>query len=883
MSELKQTVLHDVHVELGAKMVDFSGWDMPIQYPCGIVEEHLKTRQGCGIFDVSHMGRLVISGPQMVEFLQHVLSSDVEALELNQAQYCIIPNETGGAVDDAYLYRYEEGNYFLVINAANIDKDKEHLFSYAKDYDVMIEDVSDRTASISIQGPKSKEILISMLGGQQPTEDPSKNALATTKIDGIPVRIAKTGYTGEPLGYEIFAASEQAEYFWKKLMDMGAHPAALGARDTLRLEAALPLYGHEMGINKYGEDIPIFAVPLAKFAVSFAENKGDFVGRKPLEKQAAAFRRILNRDFAACADLPYRIRSIALLEKGVLRAGFPVYRDGEEVGYVTSGTMVPYFNTEGEGMATEILDEMSRRSIGLAYLKSDLINDDHVQIDVRGKKLDAVVVPYHMRTDAPPFARPILWQSEEEEELHVSDDYAAKAAALLKKAADNQVWRQSECVNLIPSEMTASPAVHALCASDPCNRYAEHKKVRAFYDSEVFYYQGTKFIEEVECLLVDEMRKYLGCTEVETRVTSGQMANTAVFSALMDFKNRVDRKVTPKRLGYIMNNHIIRGGHLSAQPMGALHDYIAVDPVTEKPALVNFPVCADNPYKIDVEAAKELLLRYRPELIIFGKSMVLHKEPVAEIRKFVDEQGIQTTIMYDMAHVLGLVGDHFQKPFEEGAEIVTGSTHKTFFGPQRGVIGTNWKKEDLKYGLWETIETRAFPGSVSNHHLGTQLGMLMAAYEMNAFKDAYQKAVIHNAKYFAKCLKEAGMEVAGDPAIDYTETHQVIASVGYGQGYEVAERLERNNIIVNYQATPDNEGFTASGALRMGVSEMTRFGFSETEFKKLAELMADCVLHGTEVGEEVKKLRAGFTEPKYCFTDAQMEGVLGALSEKLGF
>ena len=122
-----------------------------------------------------------------------------------------------------------------------------------------------------------------------------------------------------------------------------------------------------------------------------------------------------------------------------------------------------------------------------------------------------------------------------------------------------------------------------------------------------------------------------------------------------------------KRLGYVMNNHIIKGGHLSAQPMGALHDYIAIDPVTEKPAVVNFPVCADNPYKIDVEETKKLLDRYRPELIIFGKSMVLHREPVAEIRKFVDEQNIHTTIMYDMAHVLGLVGDHFQNPFARRA------------------------------------------------------------------------------------------------------------------------------------------------------------------------------------------------------------------------
>ena len=360
------------------------------------------------------------------------------------------------------------------------------------------------------------------------------------------------------------------------------------------------------------------------------------------------------------------------------------------------------------------------------------------------------------------------------------------------------------------------------------------------------------------------------------------MSNMAVFSALMDFKNRVDRKRNPVRLGYILNNHIIRGGHLSAQPMGALHDYVAVDPVTEKPMVVNFPVCADDPYRIDVEATKTVIDQYKPELIIFGKSMVLRKEPVAEIRQFVDEQNIPTTIMYDMAHVLGLVGKHFQEPFKEGAEIVTGSTHKTFFGPQRGVIGVNWKKEDLKYGLWETIETRTFPGSVSNHHLGTLVGQLMAAYEMNCFKDEYQSAVIRNAKSFAQSLKEAGLDVAGDPSMGYTETHQVIASVGYGCGPEVAERLERNNIIVNYQATPNEEGFTASGALRMGVSEMTRFGFGPDEFRTLANLIADCVLHGKEVGEEVKALRANFTEPRYCFTDKELYGALEQLSKVLG-
>ena len=407
-----------------------------------------------------------------------------------------------------------------------------------------------------------------------------------------------------------------------------------------------------------------------------------------------------------------------------------------------------------------------------------------------------------MRVDTPPFARPILYGLDNLTSASGTGNRAADAADLLRRATENHLWRQKQCINLIPSENTPSRAVQLLCASDPAFRYAEHKKIKSFYDKDVFYYQGTEFIDRVERLLVEQMRQYLGCTEVETRTISGQMSNMATFSALMDWKNRLDRKHDPKRLGYILNNHIIKGGHLSAQPMGALHDYVAIDPVTERHAIVNFPVCKDNIYKIDVEETKKVISQYRPELIIFGKSMVLHREPVAAIRQFVDQENIPTTIMYDMAHVMGLVGDHFQKPFEEGAEIVTGSTHKTFFGPQRGVIGVNYKKEDLKYGLWETIESRAFPGSVSNHHLGTQLGLLMAAYEMNQFKDSYQKAIVDNAKYFAKCLKAQGLDVAGDPAIDYTETHQVIVSVGYGTGPQVAQRLEQNNIIVNYQATP---------------------------------------------------------------------------------
>lgn len=881
MSELKRTQLYDVHVAAGATMVDFGGWEMPIQYPSGIIAEHLYTRQVCSLFDVSHMGRLLIEGPQRKEFLQHVLTSNVSALDLNMAQYCIIPNENGGAVDDAYLYLFQEDNYLLVVNAANIDKDLEHLNRALSGFDCTITNISDQWASIAVQGPKSKEMLMTLTGGESPTKEPTKNSLGTVSLEGRQARIAKTGYTGEPLGYEVYVRSEDAVWLWNRLVELGARPAGLGARDTLRMEASFPLYGHEMGVAPDGTEIPIFAVPLAKFAVSFSAQKGDFIGRAALERQHRAFIRHMDRDFSDMSALPRRIAPIALLDRGVMRAGMDIYKGDKLVGWVTSGTMVPYFKTQGEGLSTVILEASGKRAIGLCYIDSDVLVDDTVEVDIRGKRLKAVIPARHMSVGAPPFARPLLYGEQEEVRTVAGGDRTGKALTLLHKAIENHVWRQEQCVNLIPSENTPSRAVRLLSGSDPACRYAEHKKILAFYEKEVFYYQGTKFIDQVERMLAEEMRAYFGCTEVETRTLSGQMSNMAVFSALMDWKNRFDRKNEAKRLGYVMNNHIIKGGHLSAQPMGALHDYIAVDPVTEKPAVVNFPVCRDNPYKMDVEETKKLIDRYRPELIIFGKSMVLHKEPVAQIRQFVDEQKIPTTIMYDMAHVLGLIGDHFQNPFQEGAEIVTGSTHKTFFGPQRGVIGVNYKEEDLKYGLWKTIESRTFPGSVSNHHLGTQLGMLMAAYEMNQFRDAYQSAIIRNAKSFARSLKSYGLDVVGDPAIDYTETHQVIVSVGYGEGAEIAERLEQNNVIVNYQATPDEEGFTASGALRMGVSEMTRFGFEEKDFDQLASLMADCILRGREIKADVERLRASHTEMRYCFDDAAINDALEQLAGKL--
>jgi aminomethyltransferase len=424
--------------------------------------------------------------------------------------------------------------------------------------------------------------------------------------------------------------------------------------------------------------------------------------------------------------------------------------------------------------------------------------------------------------------------------------------------------------------------VRLLSAMDPSFRYAEHKAVRAFDDAEVFYYQGTDFIHRVEEALEAELRRYLGCSQVETRVLSGQMANAVVFSAMVDYLNHDNRRAEPRRIRCVMNHGILRGGHLSSQPMGALRDFVARDGQTEMPAAVNFPVRSDNPFQIDVPACRPLLEKHRPELIIFGKSLVLDPEPLAEIRTMVRELGTGSTLMYDMAHVLGLAGPHFQEPFVDGADLVTGSTHKTFFGTQRGIVAANWPMEDRHWELWEAVRRRTFPGAVSNHHLGTMLGLLMAAYEMNHFRSEYQPAVLANAKAFATALAACGLEVAGDKAGGYTQTHQVLLHVGYGKGPEVARRLEESNIIVNYQAGPSEEGFTAAGYLRMGVAEMTRFGMKEADFGDLAQLLRDAIAGAPGVADKVKALRRRFLQLRFCFEGKQHEQAMQKMHGLIG-
>ncbi len=899
MTSLKRTPVYPSHVALGAKMVDFAGWEMPLMYPTGVVAEHLATRRRAGLFDVSHMGRFTVRGPDALEFLQRVLSNNAAALEVGQAQYTFIPTETGGAIDDAYLYRFFPDEYLLVVNAANRKRDWAHLQERLATwppgpppspppgapaepavFPVTLEDHTSALAMLSLQGPLSREIVSGLLTeGTLP--EPRRNELSVVRIGPTRVLLGRTGYTGEPLCFELFLPAERAASVWDLLIEKGAVPCGLGARDTLRLEAGLPLYGNELGIDPEGTEIPLLSSPLAQFAVSFSSVKGDYPGRTALLRQQGAYRRILAGDFSLTAELPRITRPVAVTGRGVARAGAPVARNGRPAGWVTSGTMVPYWNMTGEKLESRPGDDYELRSICLALLDSDIREDDEVTIDIRGHEVPAVVVPYHLRGDAPPYARPIAYHPLEAETPLPRLDARHEVGNLLGKTIANHRWRQEECINLIPSEMTPSPLVRLVSVSDPAFRYAEHRELEAFDDVDIFYYQGTGFIDQVEQALEREMCRFLGAAEAETRLISGQMANTALFSALVDYLNRWNRKGEPRRLQMVMNNHIGKGGHLSAQPMGALKDYVAIDPRTDRPAVVNFPVLPSDQYRIDVAGTLDLIDQYRPRLIIFGKSMVLYKEPVADVRRFVDEQGLDTVIMYDMAHVLGLAGPSFQQPFAEGADFVTGSTHKTFFGTQRGVIGTRFRERDEEYELWQTVRRRTFPGSVSNHHLGTMLGLLVATYEMNAFKDAYQPAVIANAKAFATALAAAGLHVAGDPAIGHTETHQVIVEVGYGQGPALAERLEANNIICNYQAAPDEEGFTAAGALRLGVAEMTRFGMGPDDFSALAALMAAVILHGRSVGDEVRDLRHQFRGLGYCFGEEEFPEAMRELRELL--
>jgi glycine/serine hydroxymethyltransferase len=459
------------------------------------------------------------------------------------------------------------------------------------------------------------------------------------------------------------------------------------------------------------------------------------------------------------------------------------------------------------------------------------------------------------------------------------DSLEQKLSELAEKAAANNQWRQRKCFNLIPSENTPSLFVKLCEISDPCGRYAEHKTALkkemeslagsgALKGDQVYYYQGADFIYHMEQRLKSEFAAFIGGSDVETRPVSGQMANEIVFKGLIKFLSSKPEgfpSLSPTgRLKCVMNNNLNYGGHLSAQPYGALFNMV-------EDHIVNFPVEEKNPHKVDVEKMIALVNENRPALLVFGKSMFLHPEPLAQLRAFLRTiPDYRPLVMYDAAHVMGILGPQFQDPLAEGAEIVAGSTHKTFFGPQRGIIAARLPEGAPYRRLWTEIVARTFPGSTSNHHLGTQLAMLAATIEMNAFRKEYQGQVLSNARAFAKACAAQGIPVEGGEAEGYTHTHQVLLRVkSFGDAKEIASRFEANNIITNYQALPGDETFYHPSGIRMGVQEMTRFGMKEKDFDGLARYLADIVLRRKNVANEVADYRSHFAAMEYCLSPEQ--------------
>ena len=877
-----RTVLHDWHESHGGRMVDFAGWSMPVQYRTGIIAEHLATRRGAGLFDVSHMGRYRVTGRGAESFLLKTLTNNVAGLAPWQAQYTFIPNESGGAIDDAYLYRLGSEDFLLVVNAGNRSVDWEWLGRSLPASGVGLVDESAEIAMLSLQGPAASDVLTRLADARELPEN-KRNRMSVVGFEGRNVTVARTGYTGESVCFELFPESDVAARLWERLVEAGAAPVGLGARDSLRLEAGLPLYGHELGPGPDGRDIPLFASSLARFAVR-RSLESELVGSAALRAQREEYELIRRRELTTPPSgrrLSHLVQPVAVFDgRRPLRQGYKVMYRGEEAGWITSGTTVPYAVFEGEGIAARPGGEHAMRPIGLALLRSDLQprSDEplHVEVlDGRGNATTAQVVERNAWPVAP-FVRPYGgFELPAEGGRAPASQAEALAARLVEQTESNHRWRRAECINLIPSESCVSELVERLCASDPAGRYNEHSQLRALgvNSEDVRYYRGTAFSMEKEEELVAALRTFFGCRDAEVRVISGQMANDTVYDALKQFRNRHRGRRTPRPLRRVLVHDLNKGGHLSAQMSGALRNYVAHDPRTERPAVDHFVPRSDLPHAIDVEATKALILEGRPDLIVFGRSVIIHVEPVRAIVEFIHaefgaDNPERPLVMYDGAHVLGLLGEHFQDPLAEGADVVTGSTHKTFFGPQRGVILGNIAPGHAFEELWQLVRSRAFPGHVSNHHLGTLIGLLGATYEMIRYRREYPAQVIRNAKAFAVALAGHGLAIEGDPGTGYTDTHQVLVRGAPGSGGEMAARLEQANIITNPQAFHDDASFAAASGIRLGTQEMTRFGMNETDFRALAGLLASIVLEGESTvpgarRDEVIRFRRGFTRMRY--------------------
>jgi glycine cleavage system T protein (aminomethyltransferase) len=330
----KKTPLYNEHVDLGGKVVDYAGWLLPIQYE-GLVPEHHAVRNEAGIFDVSHMGAVDITGKDAEKFIDYLMTNDISKLEEHQVAYTFMCYEDGGVVDDLLVYKYNNEKFFLVVNAANVDKDFEWMKQHSKDFDLKLENVSDNTSILAVQGPLAQEILQKMTD-----EDLSSIKFfyfkEDVKISGVSVMISRTGYTGED-GFEIYAKPEDAPKLWNEILQQGKEkgikPTGLGSRDTLRFEAGLPLYGQEISkeINPLEAGFKYF-VKLKK--------DSDFIGKDALAKQWED-------------GIKRKLVGFELIGRGIPRAGYEIYKDDKKIGHVTTGYMSP---TLGKSIGNALID-----------------------------------------------------------------------------------------------------------------------------------------------------------------------------------------------------------------------------------------------------------------------------------------------------------------------------------------------------------------------------------------------------------------------------------------------------------------------------------------------------------------------------------------------